>query len=244
MPDFGYWSWPEVKVGTYRELRQRIAAIDEGLGLDGVQTKGMDFYAKTKKLFWRGGVQNSPQLRGDFVAASFNKTWADVEALKWDDEGFSSNLIPMEDHCKYMFVGHTEGQSWSGRGKYLQNCRSVFVAHKLEWREVHHAALQSSGPEQNFVEVKRDFSDLEEKMKYLVAHPKEAKAIADNAVKIFRDRYITPAAEACYWRRLIRGYASVNSFKPQLYEEGNEKVMRGVPFESYVLMRTMSWEIS
>jgi Glycosyl transferase family 90 len=243
MPDFGYWSWPEVKVGTYKEIRQRIAAIDDGFGADGVQSKAMDFNSKIKKLVWRGAVQTAPEIRGKFVEATNGQPWADVKTLDWgSEEDIKANLIPMEDHCKFMFVAHTEGQSWSGRGKYLQNCRSVFVAHELEWREAHHGALQSSGPGQNFVQVNRNFSDLPGKIEYLVAHTLEARKIADNSVKDFRDRYLTPAAEACYWRRLIRGYASVNSFTPKFYSDAEGKQWRGVPFESFVLTRTLTWE--
>ncbi len=81
------------------------------------------------------------------MEATEGKKWADVKALDWDSkEDIEASLLPMEDHCKYVFLAHTEGRSFSGRGKYLQNCRSVLVAHKLQWKEAHHGALESSGP--------------------------------------------------------------------------------------------------
>jgi hypothetical protein len=95
------------------------------------------------------------------------------------------------------------------------------------------------GPQQNVVSVERDWSDLEDKIKYFLNHPKEAKNIAENSAKVFRDRYLTPAAQACYWRKLFNAWASV-SFTPELYNtiKGHDgkmrKQIRGTTFETYV----------
>ncbi len=242
MPDFGYWSWPEVKVGSYNRIRHVIKSVEEGVVVDGQRHGGLDFNKKIRKIFWRGNIKTSPVLRGKLMEVTRSKDWADVGALDWGSKkDIAAHLLPMEDHCKYMFLAQTEGRSYSGRGKYLQNCRSVFVAHKLEWKEAHHAALQSSGPDANFVEVERDFSDLEQKIQHLIERPEEALRIAENGVRTFRDRYLTPAAEACYWRRMIVAWRSV-SFEPQLYEGSDFRTWRGVPFESFVLMGKLHWD--
>ena len=138
------------------------------------------------------------------------------------------------DQCKYMFIAHAEGRSYSGSLKYRQVCRSVIISHKLQWIQHHHYLLASNGTQQNFVEVERDFLDLEERMEWLLSHPEEAKRIADNSVRTFRERYLTPAAEACYWRALIKAWGSV-SFKGELYEprNGGGRRQRGERFESY-----------
>ena len=77
-------------------------------------------------------------------------------------------------------------------------------------------------------------------MQDLIADPAKAKQIAENSVRTLRDRYMTPAAEACYWRRLIRGYASV-SFEPDFYEKDN-KTLRGTPFSSVAMMGMVKWK--
>lgn len=243
MPDFGYWSWPEVSVGPYKEIRQRIAALDDGgVTAKGKVTAGLKFKDKKKQLFWRGNIITNDEIRSKLLQASDGKSWSSVSALNWGDPNdIRDNLLPMEDHCRYMFVAHLEGRSFSGRGKYLLNCRSVVVSHRLIWREAHHAAMVSSGPDANFVEVERDFSDLDQKMRFLLDNPGAAERIANNAVQTLRDRYLTPAAESCLWRHLIRQYASVCDFQPELFEsrsvgKGKSEVKtRGVPFESWVL---------
>ncbi|KAF7596149.1 hypothetical protein BBP40_003048 [Aspergillus hancockii] len=239
MPDFGYWSWPEVKIGPYKDVRRRIAAVDDGeVTIDGQVIPGLHFQDKKKQLVWRGSVATNPQVRGKLLKAAQGRSWASIRVIDWDDENdIRFNLLPMEDHCQYMFLAHTEGRSFSGRGKYLLNCRSVVISHKLVWREAHHAALISSGPDANYVEVERDFSDLDRKVEYLIDNPETAERIANNAVETFRDRYLTPAAESCYWRHLIRQYASSCDFEPVLHttKEDGKKMPRGTPFETWVL---------
>lgn len=240
MPDFGYWAWPEVQVGPYHEVRRRIAAIDDGETTpEGHIIPPLPFQDKKKQLVWRGSLATNPGVRSKLLKASTGKSWASVRIIDWDDEtDIRYNLLPIEDHCRYMFLAHTEGRSFSGRGKYLLNCRSVVISHPLIWREAHHAALVSSGPDANYVEVKADFSDLSRKIDYLIDNPRIAELIAQNSVRTFRDRYLSPAAESCYWRQLVRSYASVCDFEPLLSEvrRDGRKVSRGVPFETWMLM--------
>lgn len=222
MPDFGYYAWPEPKVGSYGELRRNIDFAE----------RATPWEHKDARLVWRGAPL--VPVRHALVAHTRGRTWADVKALDWHNHAaLERDRLAMEDHCRYKFVAHTEGNSYSGRLKYLQNCRSVVVAHKLEWIQHHHHLLVASGPHQNFVEVERDWSDLEAAMRHLLRDDAEARRIADNSVRMFRERYLTSAAEACYWRKLIVGWAAASDF---------EVHPRGVPVESFFLLRTVDWE--
>ncbi|EPS41153.1 hypothetical protein H072_4939 [Dactylellina haptotyla CBS 200.50] len=228
MPDFGYWSWPEPKVGSYDEIRIKALMAEESMPWD----------KKIPKIVWRGATLKLP-VRLALLDRTNEAEWADVKALDWGNpESKEHDLLSMSDHCHYRFVAHTEGHSYSGRLKYLQQCRSVVIAHELEWVQHYHSLLVSEGPNQNYVVCKRDFSDLEDVIKDLRANPKKAKRIADNSVKTFRDRYLTPAAEACYWRKFIKAWRSV-SFEPKLLDEAGN--FRGVPIESFILERRTDW---
>ena len=261
MPDFTYWSWVEPHVGTYIEVLRRMRDVEDTIG---------SFQNKTPQLMWRGNVKTAPQLRGDLLSATEGKSWADVKGMSWKDEDVQESMIPIEDLCKYKFIAGTEGKSrlatshgrhatvsdnmsvgyaFSGRLKYSLHCNSVLFSHPLQYFQPFERLLVSSGPEQNYVEVTRDWSDIEAKIDHLLTNPDEAERIANNAVSTFRDRYLTPAAEACYWRRLIRGWASVSDGPLAFYQqdgvEGHgERGWRGVPFESYILTRQLSWPVS
>ena len=134
---------------------------------------------------------------------------------------------------------NVSGHSYSGRGKYLLNCESVSIVHTPEWIEPHTHLFVGNGPNQNVVAVARDFSDLDAKMEHLLRNPDVGALVARNSAALFRDRYLTPAAQACYWRRLIRSWRSV-SFEPAMFEtvRGKDgrarKKARGVAYETYV----------
>lgn len=99
--------------------------------------------------------------------------------------------------------------------------------------------LQPSGPNQNYVHVENDFQDLPSKMEDILVNPLEAQRIANNAAATFRDRYVTPAAQTCYFRRLFSTWAAMTD-EPEPYEwvmnaEGVEqKKWRGMTFEEYM----------
>ncbi|KAH1491547.1 hypothetical protein LV164_008173 [Aspergillus fumigatus] len=62
----------------------------------------------------------------------------------------------------------------------------------------------------NLVMVSPDWSDLEATIAWLEDHPTMAEGIADRQRQLFHDGgYHSPAAEACYWRALIRGWSKV-----------------------------------
>lgn len=210
---------------------------------------------KTEKLVWRGKVSMAPKLRRALIEAAKGKSWSDVKQVWWGEESFEERFLGAVEQCDYMFIAHAEGidpsytdyhehvpltdtnagRSYSGSLKYRQLCRSVVVSHKLQWIQHHHYLLKSSGSHQNFVEVERDFSDLDAAMKDLLKHPEKAKRIANNSVQTFRERYLTPAAEACYWRALIQAWGIV-SFSPSPSVDGGvdgKHRKRGVRFETF-----------
>ena len=236
MPDFGYWSWPETKVGTMKEVQLK--------GLDMEETAGWSWDNKLPKLLWRGATMGL-EVREKLLNVTRDQPWADVKALTWKNhDSMANDLKSMAEHCQYRYLMHVEGNSYSGRLKYLQACESVIVAHKMDWIQHHHPLMHSGGKHQNYVEVDRALDTLAKKIKWLEDDQKRARQIANNNMKTFRERYLTPAAEVCYWRQLIHGWASV-SFEPEFFAIKNgtqEKIWRGLPVESFFLERRLEWD--
>lgn len=223
IPDFNFWSGPGPDGGFYEV--QRRAHRHNAFMLD-----------KIPKAVWRGVVWTNQALRDALVQITKGKAWADVAETVWETK---TNLMSLEDLCQYAFVIHTEGRSWSGRLKYLLNCDSLPIVHELDWTTHYYHLLEPNGTMQNYVPVHRNWSDLETKVEYYLAHPFEAQVIADQAVATFRDRYLTAAAEACYWRRLIQGYSKVaeepETFEPESGDGAGAEMLRGISFEDFVL---------
>lgn len=234
VPDFGFWAWDMPSLGTFGEV------LDEAVAREAIEP----WDSKQEKLVWRGKITYAPKLRHALVDASAGKRWSDVGPLNWatpDGKGDQSHSFKSAvDQCNYKYIAHVEGRSYSGALKYRQLCRSVIVMHKLQWIQHYHYLLRANGTYQNYVEVERDWSDLDDAMEDLLAHPEKARRIADNSVAVFRERYLTPAAEACYWRALLKAWKEV-SFEPLLYKsvrvDGAVKMTekRGVRFETFMI---------
>lgn len=94
----------------------------------------------------------------------------------------------------------------TSRSKYLFSCRSVTIAHPLEWTQHFHPALNPipESPNQNYVSLfGPHFAGLEEaamemregdadswfgKKQFTYTGKKKAEQVADNAIRTLRDR--------------------------------------------------------
>ncbi|KAE8354216.1 glycosyl transferase family 90-domain-containing protein [Aspergillus coremiiformis] len=222
MPDFGFWAWdsPLNSLGPFDQVVERVKRAD------------IPWAEKTPQLVWRGKPSFAPKLRRALMDAARDKPWGDVKQVDWLER---TNIMSMEDHCRYMFIAHVEGRSYSASLKYRQACNSVIVAHKLQYIQHHHYLLVPDGPHQNYIEVERDFSDLSRKIEPLLNDPATGQRIANNSVRTFRERYLTKAAEACYWRQLFDRYGNVWNSSVPIWSDVSQRE-RGLRYESFILM--------
>ena len=99
MPDFNGWSssvWDTV--GGYRAFREKSKEFLT------------PFQEKTKKALWRGQLdvgQKISEIRRKLLEVSDGKSWSDCGELRW---GSRMGVVPMEEHCKWQFLIHTEGE--------------------------------------------------------------------------------------------------------------------------------------
>lgn len=111
--------------------------------------------------------------------------------------------------------------------------RSAPVSHLDVKTSSGHKSWPVSYPanEANIVFVAPDWSDLKDTVAWLEAHPEVAARIARNQRDLFvGGGYFSPAAEACYWRSLVRGWATVARVNPKEWA-GHEEVS----YESFTL---------
>ena len=97
MPDFGFWAWENIQnsIGPYDQVVNRIKRAD------------IPWSEKKPQLVWRGKPSFAPKLRRALMEAARDQPWGDVKQVDWDQR---TNIIPMEDHCQYMFIAHVEGK--------------------------------------------------------------------------------------------------------------------------------------
>ncbi|KAL8284141.1 hypothetical protein RQP46_004890 [Phenoliferia psychrophenolica] len=183
--------------------------------------------------FWRGALLS--KFREELYNLVQGYEWNDIDHLDW---GTLNNRIEMEDHCKHRYLASIEGNSaYSGRLKYILQCRSVVVSHKMKWIQHFHPALDadSNSPDQNFVELQSSgWAELPVVMEDIIRDPVKSQRIADNAVRTMRGRYLTPASVTCYWRRVLAEYASLQQFVPTAGD--------GVDFQSFAMTFEVHWK--
>lgn len=98
-------------------------------------------------------------------------------------------LIPMYDHLRYKFILTIEGNDVATNLKWVMSSNSLAVMP----RPVYETWFMEGTlrPDYHYVEIRADYSDLEERMRYYIEHPDRAEAIIANAhayVDQFRDR--------------------------------------------------------
>lgn len=147
--------------------------------------------------------------------------------------GRSGNTLLVDDFCRYRYVLFTERVTYSGRLQFLQMCAAcvaagVVAAYDASWsgrfgREIGREegwepdegvgeawTGRSKAAEANAVLVAPDWSDLERTVRWLEDNPGAAEGIARRQREVFVGKgYLSPPAEACYWRALIRGWSEV-----------------------------------
>lgn len=84
---------------------------------------------------------NNP-TRHALLKAAAGKPWADVQAMSRETR------MHMAEFCAYQYPIHTEGNTWSGRLRYLQNCNSISVIHDLTYRAHYYDLLEAGGESQ------------------------------------------------------------------------------------------------
>lgn len=128
-----------------------------------------------------------------------------------------------------------KGITYSGRLPFHQACESIiltppptYLLHTTHlMRPLHTSTLPFSSPsaprsptadrwpsypatEANIIFVAPDWRDLEATIAYLRANPDVARGIAKRQREMVSEYgYLSSAAETCYWRALMRGWASV-----------------------------------
>ncbi|KEI42616.1 uncharacterized protein L969DRAFT_92050 [Mixia osmundae IAM 14324] len=211
MPDYGFYAWPEPAIGAFLDVQ------DQTLAFESRQT----WQDKFGKLFWRGALLN--QLRTDMALDMTDYDWAAIQAIDWKHP---DNVLSPAEHCKYKYLLHVEGIAYSGRLKYLLQCRSVTVIHDLEHSN-------TSSPDQNIIMTPAPkFDHLPAVMSRLVANDAYAERIANQSFAYWR-KMLSPASTDCYCA-LWRTYADVQSFKPEL-------TAASVPYASFKLTGTLKW---
>ncbi|GAC95249.1 hypothetical protein PHSY_002824 [Pseudozyma hubeiensis SY62] len=212
-PDFSFASWPEAGIPSYPEFRRQAAQVN----------LEMPWRSKSNPAFWRGDalLGNNIKPRESLLrvaTGSGTQSWSDVKKTSfWESGPDIGQIVSPPEHCRHKFLIHSEGVAYSGRSKFILGCQSAVVMHRLEWEQHFHPALvsDSTSPDQNVLVLQGEwFENLPSTMQTLIEEETismgfitKGQTIASNAKRTLTDRYLTPAATACYIRAALISYS-------------------------------------
>lgn len=139
------------------------------------------FSEKKNLMVWRGGAYR--QLRRDFIKNFWNHPLCNVGQTNNPPENvaWQKDFLSIKEHLTYKFIFCIEGNDVATNLKWAMSSNSLCIMPKPKYETWFMEG--SLKPEVHYIEVKNDYSDLEEKIRYYSKHTKEAEQIIANAHK-------------------------------------------------------------
>ncbi|MBZ9729461.1 glycosyltransferase family 90 protein [Salegentibacter sp. JZCK2] len=141
----------------------------------------LKFNEKSNKLIFRGKVDNKPH-RIEFMEKYFHHPLCDLGNIT------NNNITPPEwtvekstlyYHLKYKFILALEGNDVASNLKWIMSSNSIAVMPKPKFETWFMEGKLIAN--QHYIEIKEDYSDLEERLNYFIENPEEAHQIIKNA---------------------------------------------------------------
>lgn len=185
VPDFWFDCWVEAEINDYNE---QIRLID----------KAGKIKPEINKAGWIGVVHDTVECRKKlFQIGNENKEICDITNMKWNGQ---HKIVSLQELVQtYSILIDVEGYGYSGRLKSLLWSHRPVLLVDRPYKEYFFEHLQ---PWVHYIPVKRDLTDLIEKVIWCLNNYDESIIIAENAYN-FSKQYLT--REACFaqWNKVI-----------------------------------------
>ncbi len=187
---------------------------------------------KEEKLFWRGGPNDGhykvnnwntiprgalvykTHLYPELIDARFSQypERADTTTEQFQQAMGPLHYAPIGEQMRYKYHVIVDGVTTAFTGTYwkLLSGSLCFMQESDDIMFFHGPLV----PWQHYVPVKRDFSDLVQKIEWAREHDLEAKTIAQNA-RLFAKSHLMPKQILLYCYKTLLRYASLQKFQPE-----------------------------
>lgn len=145
------------------------------------------FDKKKPIAVWRGACYQP--LRKRFVDSVQGRDFIDAQDSRPGVMGESGNkgFLPVKDQMAYRYIISLEGNDVATNLKWIMRSNSLCLMPKPKYETWFMEG--SLNPGQHYVEIKNDFSDIEEKIEYFERNPSEAKSIINAANRYTKKFY-------------------------------------------------------
>ncbi|KAF1962517.1 hypothetical protein CC80DRAFT_462678, partial [Byssothecium circinans] len=232
MPSFAFWAWPP-QIGTFDDVLSRIDVVEASKPFeekdDRVVWRGTPWFNSLGNPQLRQDLLRVARGREwadvEALNVSTGMPIEDFCGYKYVvyTEGITySGRLPYHQACESVLLTapltHLTHTAWWMKPIFAEDLMASFVNPATPSKEPNSGkeyTIPSLLPttkdwrEANAVYTSRNFDDLEATVSFLHQQPHVARRIARNQRGLVaKYGYMSPAAETCYWRGLIRGWAS------------------------------------
>ncbi len=166
----------------------------------------MNYRDKKDMLIFRNVVRKQPQ-RTNFLKLYAQHPLCDAGQINndtnLDHPEYHKTFVTLDEQLKYKFIACIEGHDVATNLKWVMSSNSVAVMPRPKIESWFMEGELKGG--YHYIELKDDYSDLEEKLNYYIAHPEKAEEIIQHAheyVNKFRNKKL----EQCIQYRVMQKY--------------------------------------
>ena len=147
------------------------------------------FADKENLLIGRGAIYQKHRV--EFYKKYFNHPMCNLGHVGKGNvpSEWNRGMLPIGRHLKYKFILCLEGYDVASNLKWVMSSNSIAVMPRPKYETWFMEG--NLKPDYHYIEIKDDYSDLEEKLQYYIEHTQEALEIVNNAheyINQFRDK--------------------------------------------------------
>ncbi|GAF01814.1 glycosyl transferase family 90 [Saccharicrinis fermentans] len=151
----------------------------------------IDFSDKKNIVLWRGNVTDNKVKRIAFFKAHFDNELCDigVTSRKFREKKWFKEKMTLGEQLKYKFILSLEGHDVATNLKWVMSSNSIAVMPTPEYETWFMEGTLI--PDYHYIHIKKDYSDLDEKLNFYLNNPEKAAEIIKNAnayVDNFKDK--------------------------------------------------------
>lgn len=167
----------------------------------------LPFSEKKSQLVWRGKANQ--QERVDFLERFFSKVWCDVGDTAKKNKGgkYSKPFMSIAEQLEYKYLLSIEGYDVATNTKWIMASNSLCFMRKPRFETWYMEGRLI--PNEHYVLLKDDYSDLEEKISFYEANPSEALKIIKQA-NIYAAQFFDESRELLISLLVMRRYFSLS----------------------------------
>jgi len=197
IPDFVYTGWPEVGVESWEK------AIPQ-------YKKRASLPYEDSRSFWIGNIETHESREILLRLSSAYPHVLQARGITWPKSIPGSfyqpaNYVSIPDHAKYKSLIDIRGVGYSARLKLLMHLgRPIFLVDR-PYEEFFYPYMK---PYKHYIPVKKDMSDLIEKIKWLHSDPHAYRKLAAST-RQFADKYLSKSFALSYLHYVVIRFGTI-----------------------------------